>query len=350
MEQKALWTKYENYLMQSGVSRNRIDKLKFVFNTLERGLGNDFDKVTKEKIEEFVASLHRNTFKKLDGKYFSGSTKSDIKKFLRQFYKWYKGESSFYPKEVVWIKTRISKEELPKEKPVLKIEEVLQLANMFSKIEFRILVLLLFDSGFRIQEMLSVTKKDITWEEYDENQKCFWIQCNQSKTEKRKIPVPLFTEDLRAFANSSYFQSLKDNDKVFQITYPYFLDRLKYNSYKLLKVKISPHALRHSSATHYAREFDGNMNLLAERYGWTYSSDELRTYIRRSGAYQKAGVKKVFSNEAMRIKEENEVLREKIEMLEKQNNPKIQKEIVAEEVTKLLEKYFKDSFKKQLEK
>ena len=323
MEQKVLWTKYENYLMQSGVSKNRIDKLKFVFNTLERGLGTDFEKITKEKVEEFVAALHRNTFKKLDKKHFSGSTKSDIKKFLRQFYKWYKGENSFYPKEVVWIRTRISKEELPKEKPILKIDEVVQLANTFSKIEFRILVLLLFDSGFRIQEMLSVTKKDITWEEYDEQQKCFWVQCNESKTLTRKIPVPFFTEDLKSFFNSSYFQSLKDNDKVFKISYPYFLGRLKENSYKLFKVKISPHSLRHSSATYYAKEFDGNMNLLAERYGWSYSSDELRTYIRRSGAYQKAGAKKVFTNDVMRIREENEVLKElvsklsaKVEMME----------------------------------
>jgi len=316
MRQTQLWDRFENHLLQAGITKARIGKLRTMFLTVERDLDN-FETATKEDIEALVFGLHKNTFKKVDKKPFSGSTKSDIKKFLRQFYKWLKGEDSYYPKEVAWIKTRISKDELPKPKEVLSVNQVIVLASSFSKIELRNLVLLLFDSGFRIQEMLSVTKKDLAWEEYDQNQKCFWIQCNESKTMTRKIPVPLFTEEIRNFVNSIYFQTLKDSDKLFKISYDYFLARLKENSQKLFKIKISPHSLRHSSATNYAREFDGNMNMLAERYGWTYSSAELRTYIRRSGAYQKAGAKKVFTNDVMRVREENEILKEHIAKMEK---------------------------------
>ena len=86
--------------------------------------------------------------------------------------------------------------------------------------------------------------------------------------------------------------------------------KLKENSQKLLGKKVTCHALRHSSATFYAREFDGNMNMLAERYGWAYSSDQLKTYIRRSGAYQKQGAKKVFVNELLKVREEMVSLRE----------------------------------------
>lgn len=91
---------------------------------------------------------------------------------------------------------------------------------------------------------------------------------------------------------------------------------LKKNSLEFLKIKITPHCLRHSSATFYAREFDGNMNLLAQRYGWTFSSKQLQTYIRRSGAYQKAGAKKVFTNEVAKVKEQNVLLKERLEKLE----------------------------------
>jgi len=336
MDNKQLWEKFENHLLNDGVTKIRIEKLKSMFKVVERGLNKDFEKITRDDLEKLVTAMHRNRFRKVDGKEFSGSTKSDIKKFLKQFFKWYKGDNEAYPKEVSWIRSRISKDELPKEKSVISMGDAVSLANSFHKIETRILVLVLFDGGFRIQEMLSMTKKDVTWEEYDETQKCFWIQCNQSKTERRKIPIPLFTEDVKDFFNSSYFKNLKDTDLVFPISYAYFLRKLEENSKSLLKLKISPHCLRHSSATHYAREFDGNMVMLAERYGWTYSSKELRTYIRRSGAYQKAGAKKVFTNEVMRVKEENNELRKEVDRIksylkEIANDKALLKELVNHE-------------------
>ncbi len=282
-----------------------------MFNVVSRGITKQFDKLKRDDIEQFLDDLNRDKFKKIDGNVFSGCTKSDIKKFLKQFFKWYKGNNELYPKEVAWIKTKINKDEKPKEKPVLTKQEVIKLANTFSKPEYRILTLLLWDSGFRIQEMLSVKKQDITWENFYENEKCFWVKCNASKTEERKIPIPQFQEDIKSFMNSSYFQQLKDIDLIFNISYEYYLRKLKENSQSLLGKKVTCHALRHSSATFYARELDGNMNMLAERYGWAYSSDQLKTYIRRSGAYQKQGAKKVFVNELLKVREEMTALDEK---------------------------------------
>ena len=309
-ELKRVWNKFESNLLNESVTKQRINKLKTMFNVVSRGISKDFDKLNRKDIELFLDNLNRDKFRKIKGGAFSGSTKSDIKKFLRQFFKWYKGDNEFYPKEVAWIKTKIRKDEKPKEKPVLTKQEVIKLANTFSKPEYRILTLLLWDAGFRIQEMLSVKKQDITWETFYENEKCFWIKCNASKTEKRKIPIPQFQEDIKNFMNSSYFQGLNDTDLVFILSYAYFLRKLKENSQKLLNKKVTCHALRHSSATFYAREFDGNMNMLAERYGWAYYSDQLKTYIRRSGAYQKQGAKKVFVNELLKVREEMTSLRE----------------------------------------
>lgn len=308
---KPTWRNFESHLFNEGVTEKRRNKLKTMFNIVSRGISKDFDKLNRTDIEQFLNNLNRDKFRKIDNNAFSGCTKSDIKKFLKQFWKWYKGNNEFYPKEVAWIKTKISKDEKPKEKPVLTRQEVIKLANTFSKPEYRILTLLLWDSGFRIMEMLSIKKQDITWERFYENEKCFWIKCNASKTEERKIPVPQFQEDIKNFMNSSYFQGLKDTDIVFNLSYEYFLRKLKENSQKLLNKKVTCHALRHSSATFYAGELDGNMNMLAERYGWAYSSDQLKTYIRRSGAYQKQGAKKVFVNELLKVREEMASLSEK---------------------------------------
>ena len=347
MRQIQLWGKFENHLLNQGVTKVRVNKLLAMFSIAERGLRKDFENLTRDDIEKFVTNLHRNNFRKLNGEDFSGSTKSDLKKFLKQFYKWYKGENEFYPKEVSWIKPKISKDELPKEKSVIDVEQVRNLANTFTKIEYRVLILLLFDTGFRIGEALSIKKKDITWENYDENEKCFWAQCNKSKTEIRKVPAPLFTADLQAFFNSSYFQNLKDEDIIFNINYDYFLRQLKENSINLFNkdtkkpsIIVSPHALRHSSATYYARAFDGNLIELAERYGWTYNSKELRTYIRRSGAYQKSGVKKIFTNEVLKVKEENAQLKEDMAKLQANQKDIARLQADQQEVMEKFNQYF----------
>lgn len=318
MENKSIWKRFESHMFNEGVTKSRIMKLKTMFNMAERGLNKPYNQLTRNDIENFIERLHRNQFKRVDGSNLSGSTKSDLKRFLKQFFKWYKGKGEFFPKEVVWIRIKISKDEAPEEKPIVSVKEIIKIANHFKRVEMRILTLLLFDSGFRISEMLSVTKEDISWEDYSEGNKCFWINCNESKTEKRKVPVPLFTEDIQSFFNSAYFKGLGKNDLVFKLSYDNYRNSLKNASRKTVGKIVTPHALRHSSATYYAKEFDGNSMMLADRYGWTYSSSQLKTYIRRSGAYQKIGAQKVYSNEVLKVKEENAKLKEDFEEIKKQ--------------------------------
>lgn len=330
IKQIELWEKFEDNLFNKGITQKRMKKLKHMFIVCERAFKKSFDEVTREDVEKFVSSLHRNTFKRIDGSNYRGTTKSDIKKFLKQFWKWYKGDDEVCTKEVSWIKTNIGKDEKATEKPVLSIKEVEEFARGFKKTELQLLVLILFDSGFRIQEMLSVRKKDLTWESFGGKERCFWIACNESKTETRKIPIPLFTEDIQNFYNSLYYRGLSENDKLFNIQYKTILMAFSDNSKRLYKgdKKITPHALRHSSATYYAKEFNGNMNTIATRYGWSFSSKELKTYIRRSGAYQKEGAKQIFVNETKKLKEEIEELKEEIKNLPSKilkqiiNNPK----------------------------
>jgi integrase len=290
-------------------------------------------------MEDFVNQLNRNEIKNRGKFNYKGSTKADIKKFLRQFYKWYKGRNEFYPEEVAWIKTRISKDEKPKQKEVLSIDEVEKFANSFENIQYKMLILLLFDSGFRIDEMLSVKKRNLTWEEFDEQgNKCFWIECNRSKTVTRKVPIPLFTEDVKDFCNSTYFRSLEENQEVFGKRYTNVRIFMARKSQEVLRKNITPHCLRHSSATYYAKEYDGNMNMIAMRYGWTLGSDELALYIRQSGAYQKQGAKKVYENDITLYKRK---LTELENQLQKQNVKDTKQEdqlkTLQEEIQKLHE-------------
>lgn len=314
-----------------------------MFIILERAFEKPFNDISKQEMKDYISSLNRNEFKRLDGKDYSGSSKSDIKKFIKQFWKWHKGENELYPKEVAWIKTSISKDEQPEPKPIISQLEAFNLSKVFSKIEYRILVLLLFDSGFRIDEMRSVKKKNITWEDYEENndgEKCFWIKCTRSKTKTRKVPIPLFTEDYQAFINSAYYNSLNDDDYIFSSSRNAILKAIRRACGEIYgidkktgkpKKHLTPHAFRHSSATYWAGILNGNLFSLCDRFGWAYDSDEAKVYVRLSGAHQKLSAKRVFDSSILELKKENQAQQEEIEAMQKQI--KILMETVIKEKT-----------------
>lgn len=310
-----VWIDFEDHLLNIQVTKKRISKLKVMYNIVKRAL--NLETAGRKEIEAFVNNLNRNKFVREDNKPYSGSSKSDIKKFLKQYYKHTKGRDEIYPPEVSWIKTKIAKDEKPKEKPILEKDQVIKLAIAFKKYEFKILTLLLFDSGFRIQEILSCKKKDLTWETFEDNKKCFWLKCNESKTFKRNVPIPLFTDEIKGLFESSYYKALDKNDLLFNVHYESYVKMLKAHSVKLFNLIITPHCLRHSSATYYAKHYSGNVPLLAQRFGWNFSAKELQTYVRTSGAYNREGAKISFRNELLSLKEENEILKEKVTRLEK---------------------------------
>lgn len=312
----AKWDKFEAHILNQGLSEKRIKKLRCMFSIVTKYL--DLDKATKEHIEKFVNDLHKGIITKKDGKAYSGTTKSDLKKFLKQYFKWSKGEGQYFPPEVAWIKGAVAKHEKPKEKPIIELKEVHKVAACFHKLDYRIAIFLLFDSGFRIQELQSVKKRDLTWEEFRPGKKCWWIKCNKSKTFPRKVPVPLFTEEINAFINSHEYESKNKDDALLDISYRSFNYRMKEHSLKVLNVALTPHCFRHSSATFYAREYEGNVPMLAQRFGWSFDAAELKVYVRTSGAYNKLGAQKVYSNQLEELKEDNREIRKELEAQKKE--------------------------------
>jgi len=322
MENKEIWKEFETHCLNEGLTKSRIKKLKTMFNMVARGLEPRYTEAEEDDIRDFVNRLHRDDFTKQRGGSYSGSTKADAKKFLKQFYKWYEGERDQYPEKVVWLSTSIPNDEKPEEKRVIGFDELHELAQSMPRAEYKGLLYILFDSGFRIGEMLSVKKKDLERDEYGEDE-CWWIRCRESKTKPRRVPIPLFTGEVNEFTMSGYYKALDDGEDLIQSNYPAILKIIKERSQDILGEKITPHNFRHSSATHYAKELEGDVFQLCERYGWEYGSDEAKTYVRRSGINQKRAAEKVVNNKLSEtnervdeLEEENEELRERLSKLE----------------------------------
>lgn len=317
-----LWNRYLNHLLNEGRTQKRIEKLEQMFKTCERGLnGVDYAHATREDIEGFVARLHRDEFRTVKGEAYGGASKADFKRFLKQFYKWLEGEGEEYPRKVRWLRTAIAKDERPAVKPVLTREEALALSKAARKIEHKALILLLFDSGFRIHELLSATKRDLTLEPFRADESCYWIRCNESKTIPRRIPVPLFTEQLAEFEVSDYYQRLKPDDLLYPKTYmSYLVVVRKLGKAVLNRDDVTPHLFRHSSATLYADDLlDGDLIAIANRYGWSYDARELKTYVRRSKRSMRKAAELVSDSEVLRLKQEQERMLERLSEFEQRD-------------------------------
>ena len=335
------WVRFENHLLNSAISKNRRSKLLMVHNQLMRTFHKNYWEASREDFEDYIGKLHRDKIRKKDGNRYSGSTKSDIKKYIKQFYKWYKGKGEIYPPEVSWVRTGISKDEKPVEKDTINItKETHLIADKFPNIAKRILVYILADSGFRKSEAYSVRKKDLKWEVYNEetDECCWWVNCSESKTQIRNVPISLFTEQITIFTNSTYFKSLRPDDFIFTFGEARFLRDLKKHSHDLdcdkeyvrdrgciLKNKckarnITYHCFRHSSATYWADILDHLS--LCDRMGWSYDSTEAKVYVRKSKRRHMKAAQISHNNELTDLRKKYDELRNIVMELLKERHPR----------------------------
>lgn len=311
-EKDDLLIKYEDYCNDIGLTALRIKKLKVMYRLVKRHLKKPLDKLKTEDITKYVTGLNKgNVYFKIDGGELSPTTISDIKKFLKQFFKWLKGEGAYYPDEVKRISVKIAKDKQPKPKETLEIDEVIKLSGAFKNIDYKIAILILFDSGFRINEFTSVTKENLSWENLENGEKCFWIFCPESKTFQRHIPIPLFTNDLKQYFNSASFQAKKPNEPLINVSYETLLRRIKEISAKLFKKKITFHSLRHSSATYWSNELEYLQ--LCSRMGWSFDSKQAKIYVRRSKKQNIRAGTITFSNKLLEVEKENNELKSRLD-------------------------------------
>jgi len=324
LSDKHVWNKFEEFLINEGLTQKRIEKHKYLHSLFRHLIQKPIMDVTEQDLKRMVVALSKNELVGLSGKPLGGWTKSDVKKHIKKLYRILYTNGEYDPPLTRWLKTVIPKDEKAEQKEIITKEEALKLAGEFKKPQFKLLILIAFDSGFRIEELLSMKRADLEWKSTQGAESCFWVRCRASKTITRCIDIGLFTEQIKELLDTPHYTEQKTHDDLFQLSYDSFRQHLKRRGQKLLGKVITPHTFRHSSATLYASLLEGNLIALCDRYGWTYDSTQPRIYIRRSGINNKFSARKVYQNNLSELEEKlkaqeklNQKLQEQMRKIEK---------------------------------
>ena len=267
-----------------------------------------FDSVTQQDMETFIQALDVDKYLSMKGKSYSNETKTDIKKIIKKFWKWKDGNNRHYPEIVEWIETYVKVKEIP----ALSREEIEKLIHSTYTNKLKAIIMVLFDSGARIEEFLNVRLKN-EHISFKEKLGCYVIRFEHSKTKPRTISLPLSTSYINDWLRE-HPKRYNPQAQLFPISY----DNLRMHLYRLgkkaLGKRVTPHLLRHSSVTFYANKINNRFKL-CYRYGWAMSSKEVDRYLDREGIFEEEFSEVVQKDEFDSFRNENKRLKEELAML-----------------------------------
>ncbi len=264
-----------------GIKSIRLSKSIYMLRDMSNIIQKPFSIATKQDIEYLMFTIEQRSY--------AFWTKSDYKIILKRFYKWLLGDDETAPKIVSWIKIKDSKSNiLPEE--LLTEEEVLKLVDTAKFTRDKAFIYLLYESGARIGEMLTLKIKHITFGE-----KISSILVN-GKTGQRRIPiiksVPYLKEWIKEHPfgedseSSVWCKMIRRNQQgrgPKEIPSYSVVRKTLNETFKKSNIgkKSNPHLFRHSRATYLANHLTEAQ--LKQFFGWTQASDMASRYVHLSG-------------------------------------------------------------------
>jgi integrase/recombinase XerD len=277
-----------DWIMSRVRNSNLIDINKELIEKFSRYLfaeGLSFGRTIKYLIEiRRLAELVNKSFLEARKQDYTEWTKHDYKLALKKFFKFLKGTED-YPEEVRWIKLTISRNNhlLPEE--LLTEDEVKRMAEVARHPRDKALVLVLYESGCRIGEVLSLKMRNIEFDEYGA------VLTVKGKTGMRRVRIIASSPALATWISNHPLRDNRDvylwislgtRDRDHLLTYRGLADILKRIALQAgIKKRIYPHLFRHSRATHLANHLTEAQ--LKQHFGWVQGSDMASTYVHLSG-------------------------------------------------------------------
>jgi integrase len=241
----------------------------------EKWIKKDFDSATPQDWQQFYDKMEENEFLNNLGKKFKQATKAKNYKTIRKFLKFRYGNNRAYPDICAdWVTTeeKTTKEYLTRQ----EVEKMIQAANTT---KIKCMIMMLFDGGFRIEELANLKWSDVI---KDEGKSYFRadVRAETSKTKKaRRVSLWLATDLIESYKNSLIsVKKFNPSEFLFEANYDVLNQTVRRLGDRILNKKISPHTLRHSSATYYASVIKTYQQFCA-RYGWTLRSNAPQVYF-----------------------------------------------------------------------
>ncbi len=275
---KKLLHRYVDFMRARGLEDNTIQKNLYCFAMfLKASGGKNPLRLGTEQVMNAIGTIERSKY--------SQNTKMNAKVTVKSFYKHFLGEDLYYPRQVAWIKTSMKEYKRVLPDDILDEDEILKMIKAAQNQRDKAIIALLFDSGIRVGELMSLRVKDI-----DLRKEPAHITVS-GKTGMRKIPILFSVPYMAAYLNSM------EESKPEQFAWGAIgswsnMNRtVDYNGIrKMLKVvgkragirkRIYPHLFRHSRATYYANKLTEQQ--LKVFMGWTSGSRQASTYVHLSG-------------------------------------------------------------------
>ena len=252
-----------------GVGRN-LQVASFLMLMCKKWFKRNLDDVTNDDMENFVLNIDKGKILCNKGTAYSSEGNSNIKKFIRKFYKWLLGDGQTYPPLVDWIDTSKKDAEI-KAVPGL-YKGVWRIVELIPDLKRKALIWVTFDSGFRESELLNCRLSDIE----KNNDGIYYITCRYSKTKPRTVSLPYSSELLDRWLNE-HPEKNNQNAQLWQISRIGFYKTVKRYGKKTHNQNITVHMLRHTSATFWAPKLD--RTTFCKRFGWSYNSKMPDRYI-----------------------------------------------------------------------
>lgn len=274
---------FQSYCLATGIGAGKLYRYLDDMLYFSKVVKKDFKEFERKDIEKLMIALEQSKY--------SEWTKYSMKVALRKFFTWLRGKDEI-PEEVRWVKLRMKtcNSKIPEE--LITEEEMKKLILAASKPRDKALISVLYESGCRISEILTMRIKHVAFDNYGA------VITVSGKTGSRRVRLVLSVNYLQEWMNKN---PQNENPEAF-VWISRYNDLMSYGRVRDIladlakkagiKKRVNPHSFRHSRASFLANHLTESQ--LKEVFGWTQASRMASVYVHLSGRNTDQAILKVY--------------------------------------------------------